>query len=197
MYHLLLLLLLGTIYAQKSDDRSQDDSMPQDEIDDPNGQQNYCDMPDTLETFDFNDCQLGKSHNVSVEVNKKFGDVCPDKSTCHYQAFNSPTSFAWAQHSCKCRRGCLSSVYNAGANNQIRCLAKRACSNQYYVWIGVWKPANSCAYINASGTRLCYTNFAWGQYRTHGTWCVAMNLSNGRCGILSTVALHWPLSVPS
>ncbi|XP_073451337.1 bone marrow proteoglycan-like [Aquarana catesbeiana] len=179
MYHLLLLLLLGTIYAQEPDDCSQDDSMSQDEIENPNGQENYCDMPDTLETTHLNDCQLGKCHNASIEINKRFGDVCPDKSTCYYQAFNCLTTFSWAQHSCRCRRGNLSSVSNGWANNQIRCVAQRACSNRYYAWIGVWKPANSCAYINADGSRLTYTNFACGQFRRCGTWCVAMNLSNG------------------
>ncbi|XP_040176977.1 proteoglycan 3-like [Rana temporaria] len=180
MYPLLLLLLLGTIYAQEPDDCSQDDSMSQDEIEDPNGQENHCDMPDTLETTPLNDCQLEKCHNVSIQINNIFGDVCPDKSTCRYQAFNCPTTFRRAQHSCRCRRGNLSSVSNGCANNRIRCFVRRSCSNRQYAWIGVWKPANSCAYVNANGSRLTYTNFAPGQYRRCGSWCVAMNLSNGK-----------------
>ncbi|XP_073451336.1 proteoglycan 3-like [Aquarana catesbeiana] len=179
MYHLLLLLLLGTIYAQEPDDCSQDDSMSQDEIEDPNGQENYGDMPDTLETTHLNDCLLGKCHNASIEKNKRFGDVCPDKSTCSYQAFNCLKKFAWAVYSCVCRRGNLSSISNVWANNQIRCVAQRACPNQHYAWIGVWKPYDYSYYVNVNGSRLPYSNFACGQYRTHGVWCVAINLSNG------------------
>ncbi|KAM5142200.1 bone marrow proteoglycan-like [Mantella aurantiaca] len=176
MYRLLMLLLVGTIYAQEPEDCSQEVS---NEIADLNEQENVCDMPNTLETTSLNKCQQEPCHNVTMKVNNRFGDICLDKSTCYYQAINCPTTYGWAQHFCRCRRGNLSSVHNALVNNQIRCVGRRACTNRHYAWIGVWKPANSCAYINSDGSRLNYSNFACGQRRTHGVWCVAMNLSNG------------------
>ncbi|XP_018424291.1 PREDICTED: bone marrow proteoglycan [Nanorana parkeri] len=178
MYRLLLLLLVGTIsaHAQEPEDCPQDDS---NEITDLDGVENNCDMPGALETTPLDDSQLEQCDNVTVQVKKGSDHSCPDKSNCYYQAFNCPTTFAWAQHSCRCRSGKLSSVHNLGVNNQIRCVAQRACSNRHYAWIGVWKPGNSCAYVNADGSRVNYSNFASGQRRTYGTWCVAMNLSSG------------------
>ncbi|XP_072280122.1 proteoglycan 3-like [Pyxicephalus adspersus] len=176
MYCLLLILLVGTLYAQEPENCCQDHSK---ELADSDSQENNCEMNDTLETTSMGNCQLEQCHNVTEEVNKQSGDICPGKSTCHLQAFNCPRGFWWAQRSCKCHRGKLSSVGNSCVNNQVRCVAQRACTNQQYAWIGVWKPGNSCTYKNVDGRGLAYTNFACGQRRTCGVWCVAINLSNG------------------
>ncbi|KAM5140475.1 bone marrow proteoglycan-like [Mantella aurantiaca] len=176
MYRLLLLLLVGTNYAQEPEDWSQKDS---NEISEPKGQVNDCDKPDTLETSPLSAHQLKPCHNVTNEVNNVFSEICPDKSTCHYQVVNFPINFFQAKHSCKSRRGNLSSIHNVCANDQIRCVGKRTCANQQYVWIGVSKFVNSCVYRNVDGSALNYSRFACGQCRTVGTWCVAMNLSSG------------------
>ncbi|XP_075071555.1 bone marrow proteoglycan-like [Mixophyes fleayi] len=193
MFRLLLLLLVGTIYAQESENYVYGDieeRADQDDIEDtadPGSQDDGSDMSDVLLTSDLSHCQSHECHNATLVIEKGLGHTgaCPDKGSCHYRVFNCLRDFWTAQRSCKCRRGNLSSLHNFRANNQVRCLGKRTCRNQHYAWIGMYK-ANSCrGYANVDGSRLDYTNWAYGQFRRCGTWCTAMNLSNGQWFSLS------------
>ncbi|XP_075071557.1 bone marrow proteoglycan-like [Mixophyes fleayi] len=186
MFRLLLLLLVGTIYAQESENYAYgDEGSDQDDIEDtadPGSQDDGSDMSDHLPATDLSHCHLHKCHNATLVIEKGLerAGVCPDKGTCHYQVFNCPRNFWTAQSACRCSRGILSSIHNLWANNQVRCLAQRTCRNQHYAWIGMYKYNTCRGYANVDGSRVDYTNWACGQFRTHGTWCTAINLSNGQ-----------------
>ncbi|XP_056385991.1 bone marrow proteoglycan-like [Hyla sarda] len=180
MLHLLLLLLVGTISAEKSGD------CPQEDLDRsivPDVKLNKCNMPEILDNTPVGDCPKETYHNVSLDLQcgSKHGNMCPGKATCHIRLFTSPMIFLFAQAYCRCYRGSLSSIHSSCVNNGVRAMAQSSCGNRYgWVWIGVYKPYNSCHYLNADGSRLDYTNWACGNPNRCGAWCTALNLSNGQ-----------------
>ncbi|XP_063819451.1 bone marrow proteoglycan-like [Pseudophryne corroboree] len=195
MFRLLLLLLVGTIYAQELDayDHSKaetavhgdleetavqgdleetavqgdlEETVVQEDLEETactDSQEDESDISDDLQTSDQDKC-----HNVGV---------FPGKGTCSYRVFRRLRKFWRAQHICRCSRGNLSSLHSFGANNQVRCLVKRKCTNLSYAWIGVYK-VNNCV-RNVDGSRVNYTNWSCGLNQSTGR-CVAMNLSTGR-----------------
>ncbi|XP_075071556.1 proteoglycan 3-like [Mixophyes fleayi] len=182
MFRLLLLLLVGTIYAQESEnyaygeERSDQDNT--EDTADPGSPDDGSDMSDVLPTTDLSHCHLHKCHNTTLVIAKGLGraGVCPDKGTCHYHVFNCPRIFWTAQYACRCSRGNLSSIHNYWANNQVRYLAQRTCTNHHYAWIGVYKVNSIYGTANVDRSRVDYTNWASGQL----TSCTAINLSNGQ-----------------
>ncbi|XP_040292215.1 bone marrow proteoglycan-like [Bufo bufo] len=183
MWGLLLLLLVGTTFAQGSGDYVQDnsDQLIKAANEDDDNFESF-DTDDYEDEFNDKDLSLGQE-SVCIKPNfteKAEGVMCPDKGTCGYHIFFSPRRFGKAQKICRCRRGNLSSIHNAGSNNNLLCFLRRTCRNISYVWIGV-KKRNSCfPYGNVDGSRLNYTNWACGQNRRHGKWCVAMNVQTGQ-----------------
>ncbi|XP_075071572.1 proteoglycan 3-like [Mixophyes fleayi] len=142
---------------------------------DPDCQEDGSDLTDDLLTSDLSLC-----HNATVEKGTGHTDICPDKGTCSFHVFSIRRFFGRAQKICRRHRGTLSSIHSCNANNQVRCLAKRACVNQNLVWIGVRKHRRNCNYINVDRSRLNYTNWACGQRKRCGKWCTALNLSTGK-----------------
>ncbi|XP_075071554.1 bone marrow proteoglycan-like [Mixophyes fleayi] len=187
MFRLLLLLLVGTIYAQESEDYGDlEERYDQDDIEDttdPDSQDDGSDMPGDQPTTDLSQCQMpDECHNANMVVENGVGraDVCPHKGLSYYLVYNWRSNFWTAQRTCRSRRGNLSSIHNYLANNRVKCLGKCVCTNQQYAWIGVYK-ANTCRrYANVDRSRVDYTNWDKGQFRRWGKWCTAINLSNGK-----------------
>ncbi|XP_072281088.1 proteoglycan 3-like [Pyxicephalus adspersus] len=126
MLHLLLLLLLRTVYAEEPGDCYQDDIS--NDLVDPSCQEDEDDMPEDLEETHLNFCQLEKSHNISLE----------GEATCHYRLYTHPRRFPGARRFCRCHGGNLCSIHNACVNHQLRTLAQSY--RQQLAWIGVIKP---------------------------------------------------------
>ncbi|XP_075071553.1 galactose-specific lectin nattectin-like [Mixophyes fleayi] len=206
MFRLLLLLLVGTIYAQESENYGDlEERSDQDDIEDttdPGSQDDGSDMSGDLPTSDLSHCQSHKCRNANMVIEQGTGhvDVCPHKGPCFYLAFNWQKDYWSAQRECKSRRGNLSSIHSLWANNQVRRLGKSLCTNQKYAWIGVNKANSGSRYTNVDRSRLDYTNWGKGHPRNQGTWCTAMYLSNGlwvslNCKTqLSFVCIIWEFS---
>ncbi|XP_077309974.1 bone marrow proteoglycan-like [Lithobates pipiens] len=165
MRYLLLLLLLGTVYAQEPGGVEND----AEELVDPRSQEDENDMPDDLEETDLNDCQFKTCHNITLEGHSE--------ATCHYRLYTSARRFGQARRFCRCHRGNLCSIHNACVNNQMRALAR--CHNQSLVWIGLWKP-RCRKYHHVDGSRVSWANFGCGQRKGRGKWCVALNVATGQ-----------------
>ncbi|KAM4034921.1 bone marrow proteoglycan-like [Anomaloglossus baeobatrachus] len=185
MLHLVLLLLVGTIFAEKPDD------CPQDHEENtivPGIKEDKCDMPEIIENSPLDDCQMDRCKNASLDATSvglkcgtKHGDKCRSKGTCAYRIISCPRTFPQAQAFCRCHRGSLSSIHNHCVNSYVRLLAQRTFGNRFgFVWIGVYKNCNSNQYVNADGSRLNYTKWAYGYPKRCGTWCTALNLANGQ-----------------
>ncbi|XP_044154772.1 bone marrow proteoglycan-like [Bufo gargarizans] len=183
MWGLLLLLLVGTTFAQESGDYAQDnsDQLIKAANEDDDNFESF-DIDDDEDEFNYKDLSLGQE-SVCIKPNfteKAEGVMCPDKGTCSHHIFITPNCFGKAQRICRCRRGNLSSIHNAGSNNNLQCFLKKSCRNISYVWIGVWKKNSCFPYGNVDRSRLNYTNWACGENKTHGEWCVAMNVQTGQ-----------------
>ncbi|XP_073451329.1 proteoglycan 3-like [Aquarana catesbeiana] len=165
MRYLLLLLLLGTAYAQEPGGVEND----ADELVDPSSQEDENDMPDDLEETDLNDCQFEACHNISLEGRSE--------ATCHYRLYTRARKFRKALRFCRRHRGNLCSIHNACVNNQMRALAR--CRNQSLVWIGLWKPCRR-GYCNVDGSCVNWANFGCRQRKGKGKWCVALNVATGQ-----------------
>ncbi|CAI9605791.1 unnamed protein product [Staurois parvus] len=166
MIRLLLLLLLGTVYAQEPEYCFEDDV---DELVNPSSQEDDNDVPEDPEEMDPKDLKLEMSHNTSLE--------CDSEATCHYRLYTRGKSFSKAQTVCKSHKGNLCSIRNSCINSRLRAFVRRY--NQKLAWIGVWKPS-CCGYRNIDGQKLKYTNFARRQRKTLGRWCVALNVATGK-----------------
>ncbi|XP_075071558.1 proteoglycan 3-like [Mixophyes fleayi] len=185
MFRLLLLLLVGTIYAQESEAADQGDL---EETADTDCQEDGSDLTDDLLTSDLSLC-----HNATLELDKGTGDsdICADKRRCKYHVFRRKRVFWKAQRSCRRHRGNLCSIHSRVANNRLRCLARRRAANQNLVWIGVWKSKNIRQYKDVDRSRMNYTNWGCRQRKRCGTWCTALNVSTGKW-ISITCTAHLP-----
>ncbi|XP_073446026.1 C-type isolectin Sp-CL4-like [Dendrobates tinctorius] len=185
MLHLLLLLLVGTVFAEKPDDCPQDH---QEEHIVPGISEDKCDMPEVIENTPLSDCKMEKCQNVSLDgtsvelkCGTKLSHKCHSKGTCSYHFSSCPRTFSQAQEYCRCNRGNLSSIHSSCINEYVRRQAQCAFGNQFkYLWIGVYKNCSSSQYINVDGSALDYTNWACGYPQMCGTWCTALNLSDGK-----------------
>ncbi|XP_068114388.1 bone marrow proteoglycan [Hyperolius riggenbachi] len=180
MVYLLLLLFVGAIYAQEKHDLIQKDDLADHySQDDDNKLQDDLDLQDDLELKDDlektpdDDFQLQKPLNATVELMQ--GNSV--EGTCTYTIYTAARNFYAARRFCNCNHGRMASIHSACTNRLVRNLGRSV--NQGYVWIGVWKPRRCRGYRNVDNSRLDYTNFAWGQCRRHGRWCVAMYAGNG------------------
>ncbi|KAM5172433.1 proteoglycan 3-like [Mantella aurantiaca] len=174
---LLLLLLLGLVYAQEPDCFQNEGGEPVD----PSSQENENDMPEDLEDMEetddledveeneLSDHQLETCHNTSLESHSE--------ATCRYRLYTSARTFTLAQRLCKKNKGNLCSIQNVCVNNQLRRLVKN--SRRQLAWIGVWKPARG-GYRNIDRSKLSYANFGCAQRKCKGKWCVALQVSTGK-----------------
>ncbi|XP_075705362.1 proteoglycan 3-like [Rhinoderma darwinii] len=185
MLSLLLLLLVGTTFAQESGDYAEEnfDQLIKVTNDEGNNFESFDEANDEKEDeCDENGLSLSQeSDNIEPDVTEKAEDaVCPDKGTCSYHVFFASRTFQRARRICRCRRGNLSSIHSYGTNNFLRRFLRKTCRNISYVWIGVWKRNTCFPYRNIDRSRLDYANWASGQRKSYGRWCVAMNLHTGQ-----------------
>ncbi|KAM5141842.1 proteoglycan 3-like [Mantella aurantiaca] len=177
MHRLLLLLLLGLVYAQEPDCVQNEGGEPIV----PSSQENENDIPhdlmdqeesddlEDMEEIELNDHKLETCHNTSLESHPE--------ATCRYRLYTSVRTFTLAQSFCRHKRGNLCSIQNVCVNNQLRRLVQN--SRQQLAWIGVWKPFFR-KYCNVDGSSLSYANFDCKQRKCLGKWCVALQVSTGK-----------------
>ncbi|XP_068114392.1 proteoglycan 3-like [Hyperolius riggenbachi] len=195
MVYLLLLLLVGAIYAQENhiqnddfdelvDSYNQDNNNLKDDLDlkDDLALQDDLYLKDDLEKTHDDDFHLQEPLNATVEL-KEGNSV---EGTCTYTIYTAARNFLASRHFCSCNHGSMASIHSTRINTLLRNLGRSV--NSGLAWIGVWKPWLCGGYCNVDRSRLDYTNFARGQRRHYGRWCVAMNTRNGQwysvnCGV--------------
>ncbi|KAM4032691.1 C-type lectin BpLec-like [Anomaloglossus baeobatrachus] len=176
MWKLLLLLLVGMIYAQESGDYAQkNNQMIKDKFHGSFEEYKDEDGPDG------EDFSLGQdSDRIKPDFTVKAeDDACPDKVKCVYQLFTTHKSYNDAEKVCRNWSGHLTSIHHFKSNSFVQGYLMKHIRNNSYVWIGVWKPYANGSYCNIDGRKLDYTNFEYNHQRVKGRWCVAMDISNG------------------
>ncbi|XP_069835428.1 regenerating islet-derived protein 3-alpha-like [Dendropsophus ebraccatus] len=177
MLSLLLLLLVGTTFAQESGDFAPENS---DQLTKVVNDEKFHESFDDFYAEEKSDEEDQESDHIEPDFTiKAVDDVCPNRGTCHYHAFLSPKAFFNAQNACRRAGGNLSSIHNRATNAFLTTFMKKA-ANSNFVWIGVWKPSSSSTYWNLDESPLNYTNWQYGKRKTSGQWCTAMNIRTGR-----------------
>ncbi|XP_075144275.1 snaclec 3-like [Leptodactylus fuscus] len=194
MVHLLLLLLVGTAFAQESGDDTQENfadklmETSQDESD--NMEETFDEAEGENESedeWDGNDLSMLEEYdNLKPDFTENAEDSeCPEKGRCRYHIFLNPKSFLWAWFTCLRRKGNLASIHSSRANLFLARAFRRHVRNSIYVWIGVAKGRKQSRYCNVDGSRLNYSNWSCGNRKRRGLWCVAMNKLTGKWVSLS------------
>ncbi|KAM4031681.1 bone marrow proteoglycan-like [Anomaloglossus baeobatrachus] len=188
MWRFLLLLLVGTAFAQESGESGDFDQKDDDDqlIKVPNNEVNNVNN----ESFDEEDDEeeLDEDLSLSQEIDEIEPDftekadsaACPDKGTCGYHVFSQPRCFQGARRTCRHRRGNLSTLHSSQANSYLQCFLKRSVRNSSFVWIGVWKNKSCRPYRTIDGSKWNYANWGCNQRKARGRWCVAMCTRSGK-----------------
>ncbi|XP_056387723.1 galactose-specific lectin nattectin-like [Hyla sarda] len=168
MLRLLLLLLVGTAFAQSGEFKENSDHLSEDA---------YNEMESDEKDLDLS---LKSDHIKPDFTEKAVGDVCPNKGTCVYHVFFTPTQFFAALSVCRKAGGNLSSIHNWHTNYFLQKFLSKGSRNSNFVWIGVWKSNRSSRYWNIDESPLDYTNWQSGRRIVSGQWCTAINIHTGK-----------------
>ncbi|XP_069835426.1 proteoglycan 3-like [Dendropsophus ebraccatus] len=181
MLSLLMLLLVGTTFAQESGDFAQESSGQLIKSDNNEDEKFDASFDDVYNEKENDEKDLPLSHVEPEFIEKPVDDVSPNKEgTTLYHFFPSPLPFSSAQRVCRSKGGSLTSIRNRKANTRLKRFVWRVSENTNFVWIGVWKRSKRSPYCNIDGRKLGYTNWASGRCRTDGQWCTAMHIHTGR-----------------
>ncbi|XP_063290867.1 bone marrow proteoglycan-like [Pelobates fuscus] len=162
---LLMLFLVGSVSAQTIGEDYEED----------------CDAQENTETSLQSEGNSEECQNISMALDTTaYPKIGSGDERRYYKFFSCSTNFYRAQKWCRHYHGNLSSIHNINTNNFIEHFVSRVNRHVRFIWIGVRRNGWKCQLRNVDGSRLDYTNWAWGNPKHFCHRCTALNISNGK-----------------